>query len=99
MSEAPLKQIPLQFKYVEGQIPTYVNAVIVNLVAEGVIVDFGFFDPFLIKEMQDSLDTGKEPEAATVQSAGRVILGHQLARQLITQIQNALDSAEKSINE
>ena len=99
MPDSQLRQVQLQFQFVEGRIPAYANAVVANSVPEGVIIDFGFFDPLLLKEIQDNFKSGIENEPIVVQATERLILGRQVAEQLIIQIQNALAATEPLTDE
>ena len=105
MSETPDQpqevQIPLIFPYVKGNIPTYSNAVLVNLSPpEGVILDFGFFDPLLARQVQEQWQEGNQIDPAKiepveVQSVNRVFIHRLLAEQLIQQLQIALGNVNQ----
>lgn len=89
-------QIPVIFPYVEGNIPSYANVVLVNLSPpDGVIIDFGFFDPLSLREVQEqrqetNFTDQTKVEPIEAQSVNRVIINKLLAEQLIQQIQSAI---------
>ena len=93
-------QIPLVFPYVEGNIPAYSNTLIVNPSPEGVIIDFGFFDPLLARQMQEqwqkeNLTEETEIKPVKVQSVSRVFIHKLVAEQLIQQLQAILSNVNQ----
>jgi hypothetical protein len=105
MSDQPQEiQIPLNFPYIKGNIPAYANTFLITPSPEGVIIDFGFFDPLLAKQLQEEW-TGKniaditKDQPADVQSVGRVFINRVLAEQLIQQVQLVLNNVKQQKEE
>lgn len=90
MPDSELRQVQLRFPYAAGRYPTYANAVLVNSTPDGVIIDFGFFDPFLLQRLEKDL----QPEAVNgpidIQPLERLVVSHQTAKQLIAQLTEQL---------
>ncbi len=92
-------QIPLSFIHTEGNIPIYINAVLVNALPEGILVDLGFLDPLLLGELQKELE-GKNIEklnkldSIKIKSTVRFVMNREIAEQLISQIQAAIGNVK-----
>ena len=97
MSDLPARQVQLQFPYIKGRIPTYANAVLLNRVVGGVLIDFGFFDPFIGGMMTEQDDSEKSllEKAIEVEPLERLVLSLEVAEQLSTQLKNILDSVKR----
>lgn len=90
-------QVQIHFPYIKGNIPTYSNTVLVSPSPEGVFIDFGFFDPFFGRQIQEKiLEAGsteqREIEPVEVEVVGRFVITRTAAEDLIQQIQATLDT-------
>lgn len=82
-----LQQIKLSFPYSKGNLPSYINAALVNNLGEGtLIIDFGFFDPLSTKD-SPNLDSPFEVEPVT-----RILLTQNTAMQLLSSLSLALNT-------
>jgi len=100
MPEPQEHQIQLRFPYIEGRVPVYSNVVLVNPLPEGVMIDFGFFDPFLIKELQEKgLLKEDGAEGMVVHPLQRFVLDEHAAKQLSSQLQAYLTSKQQDRDE
>ncbi|MBD1804032.1 hypothetical protein H6F98_00900 [Microcoleus sp. FACHB-SPT15] len=92
-------QIPLSFVYTEGNIPLYVNAVLVNALPEGLLFDLGFLDPLLLSEVQKewvgkSMEDLKNIDSIPIKSTVRFVINREVAEQLVLQIQAAIGNVK-----
>ncbi len=79
------------FPVLPDNAPIYANVVLVNQLPDGVLLDFGFVDPLLIRREAQS----NEGETLTVEatSSVRLAVGTQVARQLLIQLETVLDAS------
>jgi len=81
------QQIQVSFSYEEGRFPTYSNAVLINMIAEGTfLLDFGFIDPLAISESKNE-----------VQPTSRMLITRDTAKQLVTRLSSFLNTAVEEI--
>ena len=81
------QQIQVPFSYEEGRFPTYSNAVLINMIAEGTfLLDFGFIDPLAISESKNE-----------VQPTSRMLITRDTAKQLVTRLSSFLNTAVEEI--
>ena len=81
------QQIQISFSYKEGRFPTYSNAVLINIVADGTfLLDFGFIDPLAISESKHE-----------IQPTSRILITRDTAEQLVTRLSSFLNTAVEEI--
>lgn len=85
------RNVKVNFPFVKEDIPTYANVVRANPQSGSILVEFGFFDPNVLQEVQ--LEGEKEQESVTLDAKplGRIAISPQTAKLLIEQLQEALD--------
>ncbi|MFN7464912.1 MAG: hypothetical protein ACK5SE_12760 [Pseudanabaena sp.] len=79
-------QIQLSFDNVEGFLPSYINAALVNLIEpDTFILDFAFFDPISVRTVQEL--NSRYP----VKPVARIIISRNTAEQLSNSLSLALE--------
>lgn len=84
------QEIKLSFPYIKNNLPSFTNAILVNMVSkESFILDFGFFDPLSI---QDSASLNSSTDSpCEVESVSRLLLTREIAENLLKQLESILN--------
>jgi hypothetical protein len=82
----------VQFKSHQDCIPSYANVALVNPLSDDIIIDFGFVDPLTLR---DSRQDSQGEITVDSRPLARLIIGPALAKQLISELQEALDIANE----
>ncbi|GBO52903.1 hypothetical protein APA_704 [Pseudanabaena sp. lw0831] len=95
MTEEPkikAQEIKLSFPYIKNNLPSFTNAVLVNMVSkEAFILDFGFFDPLSV---QGSVNLDSLPDSTCeVESVSRLLLTREVAENLLKQLESILNGS------
>ncbi len=89
----PIVNTSVRFSTLPDYVPTYANAVLVNQVNNGLIIDFGFIDPLVISDSISTQETESSTSAPVVVHAktiNRMVISTATALQLFNQLQTQL---------
>lgn len=89
----------MQFPYEEGRIPKYANATLVNPLADGVLLDFGFVDPLQLNAMEAKGLQTEDKLLLEVQPLERFAVSRVVAEQLFQQLAQVLGVQEEQSND
>lgn len=90
-----MPRVKVQFKSHQNCHPNYANVALVNPMDDDIIIEFGFVDPLGIRHLGQ---TSEEEIAVDSQPLARLIVSPTIAKQLINDLQEALNLADKKID-
>jgi len=93
-----MPRVKVQFKYHQNCHPKYANAALVNPMDDDIIIEFGFVDPLGFKELKQTSEEEEEEMAVESQPLARLIISPTIAKQLITDLQEALNLATDKLD-
>ncbi len=88
-----MSRVKVQFKSHQSCHPNYANVATVNPMDDDIVIDFGFIDPLNVRDLSKA---SEEEIVVDCQPIARLIVSPTLAKQLIADLQEALNIVNKT---